>query len=252
MNWVICPIHNGLSMTKALIPDLLAQNIGDVEVLFLLNGAVDGSAEYIRSLGNRRLHVVNVPPPHGVSRAWNHGLSWCFESGAKYVLVVNNDIRMRPDTYRLLVEDGGAFVTAIGSDDPESVAQLVLPTAPKRPHPDFSCYLIRKECWDRVGQFDEGFIGGYCEDWDYHCRMHQAGITAECLDLPFYHIASGTLKDCDEDEQDRIREQAAHNREYFHRKWGFEGATPEYEAFFATPPPPEAASIPVADVDHGV
>ncbi len=230
-NWIICPIYNGLAMTKALIPDLLSQDIGNVEVLFLLNGCKDGSASYIRSLGNRRLHLVNVPMPHGVSRAWNHGLNWCFENGSEYVLVINNDIRLRPDAYRRLVEDGGSFVTGVGTKDIKVFEAMGEPRVETRPHPDFSCFLIRRTVWEHIGPLDELFVN-YCGDGDYHFRMMQAGITAYCLDLPFYHIGSGTLNEMEDDERKLLLEITDQDRASFVEKWGFRMGSDKYYAEF--------------------
>jgi GT2 family glycosyltransferase len=100
----------------------------------------------------------------------------------------------------------------------------------KRPHPDFACFLIRRRVYEQVGPFDEGFQGAYCEDWDYHVRMAKAGVKAYCLDLPFLHHVSATEKSSDLAESRRIQARAAKNREYFKRKWGFEGASEEYYA----------------------
>jgi len=88
------------------------------------------------------------------------GLRWAFSKGAEHVLVVNNDVLLRPDTYRLLVADGSLFVTAVASDDPDCVKPVQQPSgrwdyaepdpAGKRPHPTMSCFLIRRECWVKV------------------------------------------------------------------------------------------------------
>ena len=48
-NWIICPLLNGLSMTKALIPDLLAQDIR--EALHYL-GEITGEVTTDEILGN--------------------------------------------------------------------------------------------------------------------------------------------------------------------------------------------------------
>ena len=101
----------------------------------------------------------------------------------------------------------------------------------RRPHPDFSCFLIRRQVWETVGAFDES-MRIYCSDGSYHVRMHQAGIDAYCLDVPFFHYASGTLKNVSVDDKERILEQASRDREAFAAKWGCAMGTPDYYKLF--------------------
>ena len=53
-----------------------------------------------------------------------------------------------------------------------------------------------------------------------HVWMHQHGISAVCIDLPFYHYAAGTLKAASPGEAERIKRGAGANRERFRAKYG--------------------------------
>jgi hypothetical protein len=167
-------------------------------------------------------------------------------------VVCNNDIIARPDALKWLIADGGGFVTCVGSNDPEKIKPIpgafyqenpsteiipnpiYLPPDPskKRPHPDFSFYLIRKWAYEKIGKFDECFAGAFAEDGSYHLRMHRAGVKAEALELPFYHYGSATVKLCDPKERKRIQVQADRNRAMFKAMYGFELGSPEYYAEF--------------------
>lgn len=216
------------------------------------------------------LFTIMNHPQRSVAAGWNQALSWLFTprwqdgstpigSRVEYALVCNNDVLLRPDTYRHLAADGGGFVTAVGTRDPEKIAARKWESVPpdireypfldypapdpanKRPHPDFSCYLIRRETWEKVGPFDENYKRAFVEDQDYHVRLHKAGIRAECLDLPFLHYGSMTIKNAECEEQQEISAQAAANRTYFQEKWGFAGGSPEYYALFGNAAPVERA-----------
>lgn len=232
-NPIICPVRNNLSLTRKAIKTFQAQDIGETYILVINNASTDGTNEYLQT--KRGVAAMHYNPPLSVAASWNRALEFVFISGAQYALVVNNDVELRPDTYRRLLEDGGGFVTAVGRREwPEESGP---PSAEKRPHPDFSCYLIRKEVYYKVGPFDENFLCAFGEDWDYHVRLHQAGITAYCIDLPFLHHGSMTIKNADLAEVRQIQIQAAKNREYFQKKWGMAGASPEYYAFFGNEAP---------------
>ncbi len=264
MNPIIVPCRNNLALTKKAVKTFKEQDIDDVHIFIINNGSTDGTNQWLTA--QRDIIHMYMDPPASVAKSWNTALQAVFLAGAEYALVVNNDVELRPDTYRLLVEDGGGFVTAVGNRDPtcvEPIGQMaellrggeyrkgqvmVLPSGvvdvyadvdpeKKRPHPDFSCFLIRKDAYESVGPFDENFLIAFGEDWDYHIRLHNAGITAYCIDLPFLHHGSMTVKNADMSEVRKIHAQAEKNRAYFKQKWGMAGASKEYYDFFGKQQP---------------
>jgi GT2 family glycosyltransferase len=224
-SWIVMPVYNCAALTRAAVESCFTQDIGSVRLMVMDNGSTDGVTSWLRTLAS--VDIVSLGPPAGVTRLWNVALKHLFEEErVPYVLVINNDLRLRPDTYRLLVEDGGWFVTAVGTNKGIAWPGGV-PSGEKRPHPDMSCYLIRRECWEKVGGFDERFVI-YVQDLDYHLRMHQAGIDAHCIDLPFQHFVSSTLKEAGEEDRQRMLARAEKDREEFRAKWGCAVGSEEY------------------------
>lgn len=225
MNVIICPVRAGLEMTQEAIESFYAQDIGDIYVLL-----VDNSPNHEMQKSLRYNGCIHANEPMGVSKSWNTALGSIFES-TSHVLVCNNDIVLRQDAYRLLLEDGGGFVTCVGDANRDAIWGEPRPLD-KRPHPDFACYLIRQWVWEKVGKFDETFKGAYCEDNDYHLRMHQAGVDAHCIGVPFYHRVSGTIKHLSDDDAIKVHNQAHANREYFRQKWGCLPGDEKYYEYF--------------------
>jgi len=228
MNYILCPLRNGLHLTRKAITSFRAQDIA-TSILVIDNDSNDGTGQWLQTQND--LQISFQRPPLSVAESWNHGLQHVFLRNS-YCLVVNNDVELLPSTYSTLLQDGGGFVTAVGQNEPIEDFNWTKDVFKSRPHPDFSCFLIRREVYHKVGPFDEKFRGAYCEDSDYHCRMHKLGIVAKCINLPFYHYASGTLKNASVEEVKRIQQQADKNRTYFKNKYGFEVGSPEYEAYF--------------------
>lgn len=256
MNWAVCLAYNNVHLTKAAVASLQKQDIeGGVQVIVIDNCSRDGTSAWLDSRPD--LTTIRLASQDSVAGCWNRALRWLFiGNAAPYALVVNNDVALRPDSYRWLVSDGGLFVTCVGKRDPKCVEMsrieghgsvrvgwLEPDPANKRPHPDFSCYLIRRECFERVGEFDENFKRAFVEDGDYHIRMQKAGVRAECLELPFYHLGSATVKHCDAKERLAIQRQADENRRYFAKKWGFEMASAAYYRFFGNEAPSEEPAV---------
>src|SRR6266850_3981025 len=237
MNAVLMLCRNSLALTKRAVASVLAQDI-QVTLYIIDNDSTDGTREWLAEdmlswePGQHYgpIRSWRFTPAKGVSASWNFGLGYLFHTAmCQRVLVVNNDLELRPDTYRWLDLDGAPFVTAVSVDNPEAIKEGW--AVSRRPHPDFSAFLIRQEVWEKVGKFDESMVH-YCSDGDYHLRMHQAGIEAYTIGIPFYHYASGTLKSANEDEKARILKQADQDRDTFERKWGVRIGSPEYYRMF--------------------
>lgn len=237
MNAVLMLCRNSLELTKRAVASVLAQDIQPT--LYIINNdSTDGTTSWLAEEmlsfavdghygAIRNWHCT---PAKGVSASWNFGLSYLFETAmVDHVLVLNNDIVLRKDCHRELLKDGGPFVTAVSVDNIDGINTDFVKSV--RPNPDFSCFLIRRAVWETVGKFDESMVH-YAADGDYHLRMHQAAIEAYTIGLPFYHVASGTLKSANADEKAAILKQADLDRDTFERKWGCKMGSPEYYALF--------------------
>lgn len=230
-NWVLIPCHNNSALLIEGLNSILAQDI-PTRILAINNDSNDNTPFVLQTLDHNAHRVVTHSPQLGVSGAWNYGLQYLFESEeAERVLVVNQDIIVRPDTYRILDEQNLPFVSAVSTRDRASIYKAEPDNmGHTRPHPDFSCYLIRKDCYRDIGRFDEAFYPAWFEDNDYHIRAARAGIELVCIDLPFYHYAAATMKLATEYDKAHYYGPAfLKSKERFQAKWGCLPGTKEYE-----------------------
>jgi GT2 family glycosyltransferase len=219
--------HNNLELTKRCVESVLAQDIS-TEILFVDNGSSDGTVDWILGFTKK---VHNFNRNLGVSFGWNVGLSDFFNlENADYTLVVNNDTVMPPYFLSSLLSYNLPFVSGVSVDTMSSI------TYPSRwenpaPCPDFSAFLIRRDCWETVGSFDEE-MKFYASDCDYHVRAHRAGVQLLNSGVPFYHERSSTLKNADPEERAEISDQANADRQAFRIKWGTIPGEPAYAELF--------------------
>ncbi len=231
MNPIIVIARNNVHLTKKAVASFLAQDIaGGVEILLINNASTDGTAAWMATL-DKRVMSIHFLYQRSVAACWNYGLQWCWQNGAEYALVVNNDTEIKPWTYQMLLVDGGGFVTAVGVNTREQYDEFP-EQEKKRNRPDYSCYLIRREVFREV-PFDEGYLVAFGEDGDHHVRLQRLGIHAYCIGVPFFHVGSATVKMADPEEAQAIGEQAERNRERFYAKYGARIGTPEYDTLFA-------------------
>jgi GT2 family glycosyltransferase len=78
-----------------------------------------------------------------------------------------------------------------------------------------SCFIMPKEVYEKVGEFDEKFEVGW-EDEDYCVRASLAGVKMGVNTGAFsFHIGSATISKTKDKQRDK------RNHEYFISKWGF-------------------------------
>lgn len=238
LNSIVVICRNNLELTRKTLRAALKQDV-PVDVIVYDNASTDGTRQWLQGISFKYSNVYGMGSsfkPVALAAAWNAALKCVWARGGEHALVLNNDVVIAPDTYQLLLRHGGSFVTTVSVDNEEQFAgtfgQRIFN---ERPHPNFSGFLIRKECWDRVGAFNENYYPAYCEDAEYHVRMHRSGIRAVCIDLPMLHLGNGanTLRFADPAEAAIIRRGADRNRDRFLEKYGCKPGEPEYEALFS-------------------
>lgn len=223
-SWVIMPFIDNPAMTLTAVEDCLHQTV-PCRVLLIDQGSSQETREQIDAyidtpeMSHPRVLCWHALPAFpSLSAAWNRALEFVWELGGAEALVVNNDVRLHKETYDTLLwvhaKTCALFVSAVGVREGQYDPALDLsqmsyctpvdgtdvedsiisrPTSPGGP--DFSCFLLSKEGHLKY-PFDESFQPAYCEDLDQHRRYMLGGDGARIfsINLPFLHIASGTLK----------------------------------------------------------
>ena len=228
-NPVLILTRNCLELTKRTVESVLLQDI-PTRVCFVDNGSTDGTQELIQKYRYRILYKENK----GVSHGWNAGLKYLFDDAfetAEHVLVCNNDIILAPWTYSLLLSYNLPFVSGISANVLTEIQQPRLPILPTTKNPDFSCFLIRRDAWNKVGPFDER-MKHYASDLDFHIRAHRAGVRLHGACVPFYHERSSTLRNSPVEERIEIESQANKDRAELKKKWGCDAWAESYDAMF--------------------
>lgn len=229
MNPVLILTHNNLELTKRCVESVKAQDI-PTRIIVYDNGSSDGTREWF---SQHRLEIdtyYGKDHNSGVSAGWNCMIDACLHYGDdEHILVVGNDTVLAPWTYSALLSADVPFVTGV------DVGMSPLPDKPDvfplSPHPDFSCFLIRRECWEKVGPFDERMVN-YCGDCDFHIRAHRLGIPLCKASIPYNHERSSTINKANAQEKAHLHWQANKDREVFKSIYGCLPGTAAYNDLF--------------------
>lgn len=202
-NWIGVPVLNCKDLTLQTVSDCLQQDIGDIKVLVVDNGSTDGTQAALEELRDSRIHILRFDENEGVGPAWNHICQMVFAgvldgTPANHVLITNNDVRLRPDTYRSLMVPVGGFVTGVnvGSIEKMNAEEIHITQDPVlKGGPDFSCFRITSDFYAKLGGFPECFMA-FHEDNLSHWMAKFKGIGADMygVAVPYVNIGSQTIK----------------------------------------------------------
>lgn len=238
MNPVVVLTHNNLELTKRCVESIRAQDI-DTQIYVFDNGSTDGSVEWGRlSAVNGNFEKTSTlrefweaGKNKGVSEGWNTILDYLFAKQhiqIEHVLVTGNDTVLPKFYYRKLLSYNLPFIS--GTETGELIElEVDWDDAIFENSPDFGSFLIRRDCWEKVGKFD---FWSWCGDCDYHIRSHRSGITLSRANVPYYHERSSTIKNAPAKEKRVLEMQADADRITFFEKWRCLPGTPEYAKLF--------------------
>lgn len=149
------------------------------------------------------LEVVDLGGNVGLPAVWNRVM----ERYPDWVIFSNDDVEFGP----YLVEN-----LARAAD--ESSALFLFP---HEAGAMFCVALVKHECWDKVGHFDEKFWPGYFEDNDYHRRMKLLQVEElQVKNTDYYHHVSATLNSLNGEERRVHDANFRKNQMYYVHKWG--------------------------------
>lgn len=233
---IVIIAKENLALTKLAVRSALAQQ-PLCDVLVVSNACVDGSVAWLRT---KAVALIALQKQVSLAACWNMALRAAWRNNYEAVALCNNDTRMRSDAVALMMAEGDSFVSCVSVNNEDQMGtagdrDIETLRAGKRDRPDFSCFLIRKSVTDKVGWFDEDCWPAFTEDSRYHIRCHQTGVRCVCIDVPFYHEGSATLKEASPQDSIIIQRGAQKNRDRFRQLYGcYPGETEKYDALFSS------------------
>ncbi|MBN2982931.1 MULTISPECIES: glycosyltransferase family 2 protein [Cohnella] len=233
---IIIPTYNQLALLKECIRSIMDNTNVPYEIIVVDNASADGTAAYLRSLGGQvRFRALDAN--RGFAGAINVGLMMAKGST---LLLLNNDTlvteRWLDNMLACLNSDERIGMVGPVSNCVSGDQQITVPYDHIGDMPRFAaafnrsdasrwrrtdrlvgfCLLFRRELFEQIGYFDEGFELGNFEDDDYGIRVRLLGrnlVVAE--DTFIHHFGSVSLRAIGE-QFARINDR---NHLYFNEKW---------------------------------
>lgn len=161
---------------EATVYSVLEQTIA-TDILLVQNGiAVEEMCDKLAEM-HRNVSVIKPYFNMGCAAGWNLACRWAWGRGHDKIMLLNDDF---------LMHDPLAF---------QKVSDAITEQPKAHYHfAGFTSACIRRELWNMVGEFDEGFWPAYFEDNDYYQRSVKLGIDWKIVDIPWEHVGSLSLR----------------------------------------------------------
>jgi GT2 family glycosyltransferase len=220
---LVLPVYNQLVHTMQCLESILRLPDQGDELIVVDNASTDGTPDYLKGIG---VTIIQNTTNLGCAKAWNQGIR---ASRGSVIGILSNDIVVTPGWLPALLgfmeRMGHGIVSPAMREGPldyeldryaaEFTAACKTATRSGLLGP---CMLVRREVFDRIGLFDEGFSYGGCEDVDFLWRARKAKITAGVTGSAFIHhfgmVTQNAVK------RHVSKTYPAQNLEHFRRKWG--------------------------------
>ncbi len=178
---ILIPTYNRAHVLKRAIRSVLQQSYEDFELIVIDDGSTDETKAVVRAFEDKRLRYVRQQNK-GAAAALNLGIR---EARSRFIAFLDDDDEWLPDKLEVQMDmfrsermKTGVVYTGRWRVDPGSNEKMYYPpdTIPKMngdlhtllfAHVTFVCLVtavIRKECFEKVGGFDETLPSGNDRD----------------------------------------------------------------------------------------
>jgi glycosyltransferase involved in cell wall biosynthesis len=197
---VIIPTHNRVALLRRAIASVLAQTVGDFEIVIADDASDDETRQMVTSIGDARIRYIRHSKTLGASAARNTAIA---NAIGEYIAFLDDDDEWLPDKLERQLQhmatiDKTVGVTCCGNYEVETSTNQVLaeirPTLRGRLFERMmldgryyrtSTILVRAECFEKVGLFDTTFL--YGEDFDMWLRLARH-YDFDCLETPLVKV----------------------------------------------------------------
>jgi glycosyltransferase involved in cell wall biosynthesis len=180
---VVIPSYNRGYCVSACIDSVLAQTLGDFEIIVVDDASSDDTGERVAAIGDPRISYVALASNQGGAVARNTGIG---RARGEFVAFLDSDDLWLPDklakqvdglrrlgpecglsyTWLACVDDDGAETLRIHPDiDGDCFEQMLVSNFIG----SFSNLVVRRELLVAAGGLDEAFRS--CQDWDLFIRL---------------------------------------------------------------------------------
>jgi glycosyltransferase involved in cell wall biosynthesis len=175
---VIIPTHNRAESLPSAITSILNQTFQDFEIIIIDDASKDHTREVIANFNDARIKVIHNQVSKGAAGARNIAI---MNSSCEYIAFLDDDDEWLPEKLKIqtcLLDNSPPEVGGVctGYFTIEKMSERILSTVNyemidlSKGNPiATSSILLRRECFEKCGLFDESMLA--CSDYDMWIRI---------------------------------------------------------------------------------
>jgi len=204
--FIVIPNKNGLQHLKYVFKSLNKTICSNCQYVLVDDRSDDDSIHFVTS-NYPNVHVIKNQRSKGFAGAVNSGILYAVDSGADYIAVCNNDIKVLPEWLGVIIDifkkekKAGLIGFTEILKEKEELFYAVGDMKGKVKYKDVcglpGClYVCPTKVFKQIGLYDETYFM-YGEDNDFFSRLHKFGYSLIQTNVPVWHYgegSSGSLK----------------------------------------------------------
>ncbi len=112
---VMVPTYNEKENIRILIKKILSLKIPNLEILVVDDNSPDGTWKIVKSIKNKKVHLLHRTKDRGRGRAGRDGFLWCINNKADYVIEMDADLSHNPDHVPSIIKKLKGCDVVVGS-----------------------------------------------------------------------------------------------------------------------------------------
>ena len=194
---VIIPTYNRADLVRRAIQSVLSQTYRNFEIIVVDDGSTDNTEEIVRSFKDSRICYIRYKENRGGSAARNTGIK---AARGEFIAFLDSDDEWLPSKlskqmaiFQAAPEQLGVVYCGVYFVDYQSdrIIETIVPDyrgnilkviLSRGSGPSLPSTVVRKECFGRVGLFDERFLSYQDTDlWIRISQMYEFDFVEDCL-----------------------------------------------------------------------
>lgn len=186
---VILPTYNRAKFLERSIASLLNQTYQDFEIIIVDDASIDSTSEIVERLSNPKISYIRHSENKGAAAARNTGIR---NANGKYIGFQDSDDEWLPnklskqmDVFENSTNRVGVVYCGTWLIRKNKKKYIMLPNRKiyegdiysnlfRINFVDTPASVVRKECFEKAGLFDESLEGACCEDWELWLRISKS------------------------------------------------------------------------------
>lgn len=201
--YIVIPNKNGIDHLKYSIDSIYKSTYKKIKIVLVDNFSTDNSVEYVKE-NYKDILVLTNQGKKGFAGGVNTGIKHALISGAEYVAVFSNDIKVLENWIELLLpvfetksRIGLVGLTEISIENEKLFYDAKLTTNQIRWKDVDSVagclYICSRDLFKEIGYLDEDYFM-YGEDNDWFFRIKKANYRIIETSVPVWHYGEGSAK----------------------------------------------------------